>query len=170
MSSPLDSSNAGGAEQAFREAFLRLAENRPERLPLGRAVSQNAVALEAGRDPSALKKSRYPGLVAEIQDWIRDQHKAPTGQGCNLVRPQSKNKRSQAQSSEDVKRQRDQLAAKLVEASTLIVELTEKISELEGELRKTQATRSRRKSSKRGRVALKDVWTPPVQTNDSRSG
>ena len=59
-----------GAEQTFREAFDRLKRGKPQRLPLGTPVSQNNVAKEAGKDPSALKKARYPVLVNEIQQWV----------------------------------------------------------------------------------------------------
>ncbi len=59
-----------GAEQNFRDAFDRLKRGKPQRLPLGIPVSQNNVAKEAGKDPSALKKARYPALVDEIQQWV----------------------------------------------------------------------------------------------------
>lgn len=121
MSSPLDKNTGRSAEQAFREAFIRLIENRPERLPLGTRVSQNAVALEAGRDPSALKKSRYPILIAEIQNWRRDQHQTPSE--SPLGRSQGKKTRSQTEEIINLEGQRDKLASKLVEASATIVEL-----------------------------------------------
>ncbi|MQT61082.1 hypothetical protein GHO41_27495 [Pseudomonas sp. FSL R10-0399] len=57
------------AEQGFREAFERLKKDQPIRVPQGTPLSQNLVAKEAGNDPSALKKSRFPDLVAEIQHW-----------------------------------------------------------------------------------------------------
>jgi hypothetical protein len=59
-----------GAEQNFRDAFDRLKRGKPQRMPLGIPVSQNNVAKEAGKDPSALKKARYPALVDEIQQWV----------------------------------------------------------------------------------------------------
>jgi hypothetical protein len=59
-----------GAEQNFREAFDRLKRSAPKRLPTGTAISQNNVAKEAGKDPSALKKARFPSLVNEIQQWV----------------------------------------------------------------------------------------------------
>lgn len=123
MSSALGKSTVRSAEQAFREAFIRLIENRPERLPLGARVSQNSVALEAGRDPSALKKGRYPTLIAEIQNWVRDRHQTSAAQGIRLGHSQSKKTRSQTEEIEDLKRQRDKLTSKLLEASATIVEL-----------------------------------------------
>lgn len=59
------------AEQSFREAFKRLKSNNPKILPLNSPVTQNNIAREAGRDPSALKKDRYPLLILEIQAYIQ---------------------------------------------------------------------------------------------------
>lgn len=64
--------NLGRAETLFRAAFERLKEDEPAILPKGAAVSQNNVAKEAGRDPSALKKERYPHLITEIQEYVAD--------------------------------------------------------------------------------------------------
>jgi len=58
------------AEKEFRDAFDRLKRGRPERSPSRTIVSQNSVAKEVGRDPSALRKSRYPDLVRDIQAWV----------------------------------------------------------------------------------------------------
>ena len=58
------------AVEQYNAAFERLKHNRPERLPKGALVSQNNVAKEAGSDPSALKKSRFPLLIAEIQKYV----------------------------------------------------------------------------------------------------
>jgi hypothetical protein len=58
------------AESKFRASFERLKEGRPQILAVGTAVSQNNVAKEAGADPSALRKSRYPALIREIQAWV----------------------------------------------------------------------------------------------------
>lgn len=37
-------------------------------------MSQNEVAREAGRDPSAFKKSRYPIAVMKVQNYIQQQN------------------------------------------------------------------------------------------------
>ena len=58
------------AEIKYREAFERLKKGKPDRLKKGTKVSQNNVAKEAGSDPSALKKQRFPELVREIQTWV----------------------------------------------------------------------------------------------------
>lgn len=60
----------GKAEEAFRAAFERLKIGQPKLLKRGAAISQNNVAKEAGVDPSALRKSRFPTLVREIQAWV----------------------------------------------------------------------------------------------------
>jgi hypothetical protein len=71
MSSPENSDvSISSAEGAFRDAFQRLQIRAPIRLPKRSAVSQKNVALEAGKDPSALKKSRFPTLVDEIKRYV----------------------------------------------------------------------------------------------------
>ena len=62
----------GKAETAFREAFIRIKKGETHLLPKNTKISQNNIAREAGCDPSALKKSRFPRLVAEIQQWIKE--------------------------------------------------------------------------------------------------
>lgn len=63
------------AAEQYRAAFERLKNNKPERLPKGTLVSQNNVAKEAGSDPSALKKTRFPLLIAEIQMYVESYSK-----------------------------------------------------------------------------------------------
>lgn len=58
------------AELKFRNAFECLKQGKPDILPKGTPLSQNNVAKEAGVDPSALRRARFPELVAEIQEWI----------------------------------------------------------------------------------------------------
>ena len=67
----------GDAEKLFRDAFDRLKRDKPKVLPQGTSVTQNNVAREAGRDPSALRKDRYPRLIREVQKWIEDNGSAP---------------------------------------------------------------------------------------------
>ena len=55
----------GKAELDFSAAFERLKYGNTLILPPGSPVSQNNVAREAGRDPSALRKSRYPRLCTK---------------------------------------------------------------------------------------------------------
>lgn len=58
------------AEQRFRLAFERLKANTPKLVEFGTLVTQNNVAREAGCDPSALRKARFPALIREIQAYI----------------------------------------------------------------------------------------------------
>ncbi|WP_414728273.1 hypothetical protein [Zhongshania aliphaticivorans] len=61
------------AEESFRAAFERLKKGCNVILEGKVPVTQNNVAREAGRDPSALKKNRYPLLVLEIQAFVKAQ-------------------------------------------------------------------------------------------------
>ncbi|MGA4456231.1 hypothetical protein [Pseudomonas fortuita] len=118
------------AEQGFREAFERLKRGQPLRVPQGLPLSQNLVAKEAGNDPSALKKARFPSLVAEIQHWVSNN--APQKEESN--RQAAKKKRQQNRSYreriEELKVQRDSLASLLLEADAKILELTQELANL----------------------------------------
>jgi hypothetical protein len=125
----------GRAEKAFRDAFERLKLDKPERLPQGTPVSQNNVAKETGNDPSALKKSRYPGLIQEIQHWINEQNieASPSTRQKTLV--QRKRNRSLKETISELKSQRDNAASLLVEADAKILELTMENNRLQALLR-----------------------------------
>ncbi|WP_245841562.1 hypothetical protein [Pseudomonas abyssi] len=106
------------AEGAFRQAFERLKVNQPLIIPKGSAVTQNNVAREAGVDPSALKKSRFPALVESIQNWVSDNNQrmqsgqSQRGKNCGL--------RERLAS---MKEQRDRALNLLANADALILEL-----------------------------------------------
>ena len=122
------------AADQYRDAFERLKLNRPQLLPKGTPVSQNNVAKEAGSDPSALKKSRFPSLIAEIQSYV-EQHaeeRTPSLHKVNLLARQKS--RALRDRIEQVGRQRDQLASLLCEADAKIIELYDRIAELERQL------------------------------------
>ncbi|WP_374855142.1 hypothetical protein ACEWX4_13540 [Acinetobacter indicus] len=117
------------AELQFYEAFMRLKENKPIHLPKGTLVTQNNVAKEAGVDPSALRKSRYPELINEIQEWIE----------LNDQKGISKKKVAKKLNSEVAElqvtintliEQRDNAMSKLLAAQIKIIELTNKINGL----------------------------------------
>ena len=122
---------SGGAEQAFRDAFDRLKRNKPERLPTHTPVSQNMVAKEAGCDPSALKKSRYPSLIAEIQQWLKghDHVKAPSSRQSMLAR--RRRNRSLKKKIAAFKCERDHAVTLLVEADAKILDLTMEMAHLQ---------------------------------------
>ena len=117
------------AERAFREAFERLKGGLPEVLPHGARVSQNNVAKEAGRDPSALKKDRFPELVRDIQEWVR-KHVSPAADPQSDQRAQAKIAELKATIASLVE-QRDRMASELLSAKHKIFEQWQKIQRLE---------------------------------------
>lgn len=122
------------AADQYRDAFERLKLNRPQLLPKGTPVSQNNVAKEAGSDPSALKKSRFPSLIAEIKTYV-EQHAKERPPSLNQVNLLARQKsRALRDRIEQVARQRDQLASLLSEADAKIIELYDRIAELERQL------------------------------------
>lgn len=122
------------AAEHYRAAFERLKKNIPELLPKGTTVSQNNVAREAGSDPSALKKSRFPLLIAEIQKYIEmhaEERPLSVRQVNLLARQKNRGLRARL---EEIKQQRDKLASLLSEADATIIELYDRIAELERQL------------------------------------
>ena len=113
----MSSTDKKTAETLFREAFKRLKLNRPRVLKKGSLITQNNVAREAGRDPSALKKDRYPILVLEIQEYVRSQTKKPKSKKHTTDR----RNRSLKQKNIDLSNQRDTLAS-IVEAQDELIE------------------------------------------------
>ncbi len=122
------------AGEQYRAAFERLKNNNPERLPKGSSVSQNNVAKEAGSDPSALKKTRFPLLIAEIQKYVEghaEQRPPSVRQVSLLARRRNRGLRERI---EEITQQRDHLASLLSEADATIFELYDRIVELERQL------------------------------------
>ena len=122
------------AGERYRAAFERLKSNKPERLPKGSSVSQNNVAKEAGSDPSALKKSRFPLLVAEIQKYVEEhgEERPPSARQVSLLARQKN--RGLRERIEVISQQRDHLASLLSEANATILELYDRMAELERQL------------------------------------
>ncbi|ELF10557.1 hypothetical protein [Escherichia coli] len=119
------------ANEQYRAAFERLKNNKPERLPKGSLVSQNNVAKEAGSDPSALKKTRFPLLIAEIQKYVELQIKERPPSARQLRIIARKKNRELRERLEEIEQQRDHLASLLLEADATILELYDRIAELE---------------------------------------
>nr|WP_063619477.1 hypothetical protein [Moraxella osloensis] len=114
------------AELKFYEAFLRLRENKPNILPKGTKVTQNNVAKEAGVDPSALRKSRYPELIDQIQSWLEShpsEEKKQTYEKKTYLEQITQLK----QRIEVITAQRDMATSKLLEAQSKILELNAKL-------------------------------------------
>lgn len=128
-----DSTKATAVDQ-YRAAFERLKADVPERLTRGSLVSQNNVAKEAGSDPSALKKSRFPFLIDEIKQYVEEQaqNRSPSVRQVRL-KARAKNRDLRVRI-EELIQQRDHLASLLSEADATILELYDRITELERDL------------------------------------
>lgn len=122
------------AEQRFRDAFERLKLGVPVVLPKRTPVSQNNVAKEAGCDPSALRKTRFPLLVLAIQEWV-ESHKIEQQPSARqrLLKQRNKN-RNMRETIADLKKQRDIAVGLLADADMRIVELTEKLADVQARL------------------------------------
>ncbi len=133
-STPVDHTSRRSAEAVYRDAFERLKCGMPKRLPKGSSVSQNNVAKEAGSDPSALKKARFPTLIAEIQRYVaehRTDRQPSPRQSMLAQRGRNRNLRERIG---EISMQRDQMACMLNEANAKILELMERVAELEAKL------------------------------------
>ena len=145
------------AEANFREAFERLKIGAPKILSASAQVSQNNVAKEAGCDPSALRKSRFPSLVAEIQNYVATHDgECPESERQKLLK-QRKRSRTARETIADLKKQRDAAAGLLVEANAQIAILTRRlayaevrINDLQPKAGITQLSESKPKGSPRG--------------------
>ncbi|MBS0194664.1 MAG: hypothetical protein JSR34_10485 [Proteobacteria bacterium] len=124
---PEPEATKAGAEAAFRSAFARLRSGCPEILPAGTRVTQNNVAREAGRDPSAFKKKRYPELVREIQGFLASP-KSAAGRIANEV---PENKKSGTAELARLRDERDLLLVQLLAAKQKIFEQWQLIQRFE---------------------------------------
>lgn len=126
----MKSSKPKTAEANFKQAFERLKAGTSTLLAPGTPVSQNNVAKEAGCDPSALRKTRFPSLVAEIQNYLT----AHGGDRQLSERQKLLERRQQSRSARemiaDLKKQRDSAASLLLEANAQIGILTRRQRDL----------------------------------------
>jgi hypothetical protein len=127
-------SGVSRAEDSFRQAFQRLKIDRPERLPKGTPISQNNVAKEAGCVPSALRKSRFPSLIAEIQRFVEDQVKISPVSPRQTMLSQRQRNRSLKDAIVALKIERDHAFSLLLEADAKILELALDNSTLQARL------------------------------------
>lgn len=126
MSSKIfESRKVSKAELKFRDAFQRLKLGRPDILPKGTPISQNNVAKEAGVDPSALRRVRFPELVSDIQAWI-DAHRdeAPQNSPRQMMLAQRSRNRDLKEKVKALEEQRDRALGQLLDAQSCILELT----------------------------------------------
>jgi hypothetical protein len=114
----------GRAERAFRDAFDRLKLGKPKILPRNARVTQNNVAREAGLDPSALKKSRFPTLVVDIQRWAEEHSSDEPISPRQMLLAQRSRARDLRSRIEALEAQRDDALSLLVQAEARIVDLT----------------------------------------------
>ena len=121
----------GDAEKCFWDAFERLKTGRSIILPRGTPVSQNNVAREADRDPSALRKSRYPRLIRAIQKWVEDNGSGPRSRtsSASLLKGARDKNRSLTKRIEEVICQRDTAMARLVIAEDSILQLHQRLED-----------------------------------------
>lgn len=124
-SKPTEPRKVSKAELKFREAFERLKAGKPDILPKGTLLSQNNVAKEAGVDPSALRRVRFPELVADIQAWI-EAHKdeATTKSPRQMMLAQRSRNRDLKEKVEALEEQRDKALGQLLDAQARILDLT----------------------------------------------
>lgn len=115
------------AELRYRASFERLKANKPQILSPNSPVTQNNVAREAGQDPSALKKVRFPELIRDIQTWINERQD-PTTISSERKAPQKKDYRDKYKK---MREQRDKALQLLVEADALILQLSNQLEELD---------------------------------------
>lgn len=121
------------AEDRFRKAFERLKEGNPRVLKRGAPLTQNNVAREAGCDPSALKKTRFPSLIRQIQAYLEIHRNDQSAVGSQTKRKRTAN-RSIKERLDDTVRQRDHAQSVLASANERIVELTEEVQSLRRQL------------------------------------
>ena len=140
MSSWSPKDDVGGAERAFWDAFGRLRVGKPKVLPTQTPVTQNNVAREAGKDPSALKKARFPTLVRTIQLWIETQ---PQAKRSPSPREQAESARSRSRDlvarNQQLKQDRDLLHSQLIAAQLELSELYREVVGLRSRANKNVA-------------------------------
>lgn len=127
------------AEDSYRAAFLRLKSNRPIRLAVGTVVSQNNVAKEAGVDPSALRKSRFPSLIAEIQHYVTENCSHHVSARQEILARRKKTRTLKERLTAAIE-QRDTLTGLLNDANARVVALATQVSQLQAMLPRSEVT------------------------------
>lgn len=141
-SKTLEPKKISKAELKFRDAFERLKLGKPDIVPKGTPLSQNNVAKEAGVDPSALRRVRFPELVLEIQTWIenhKEEHVSNIPRQMMLAQ-RSKNRTLKERISA-LEKQRDDALSKIVDTHAVIVELMLENERLRSQLPKNKVFR-----------------------------
>lgn len=128
MSSKLET-----AEQRYRAALERLKAGTPKLLPHGTSVSQNNVAKEAGTDPTALKKARYPALIREIKALVEINNAETTAKKERQTRQRRARDDAKAANIK-LQAQRDHAQSQLVCAHRRLLELLQENATLQSQL------------------------------------
>ena len=129
------------AELKFRNAFECLKQGKPDILPKGTPLSQNNVAKEAGVDPSALRRARFPELVAEIQEWIEAyKYEKTTKSPRQMMLAQRSRNRDLKEKYSSLEEQRDKALSQLLDAEACILELTLENQRLRAQLPSSKVT------------------------------
>ncbi|ORL70543.1 hypothetical protein B7H19_04595 [Pseudomonas putida] len=126
------------AEQRFRLAFERLKANKPNVLNPGSVVSQNNVAREAKCDPSALRKSRFPSLIREIQAYIEINTQDRPSKRKELLRQRGL-RADMKKRLDEVITQRDVAQSQLISAQRRVIELTFELQSVKEQLMNFQS-------------------------------
>lgn len=121
------------AEERFRKAFERLKSGNPTVLKPGILITQNNIAREAGCDPSALKKARFPAFIREIQAYI-ELHSGEEDSANQKTKQKRAKNRSIQERCANAERQRDKVQSILASANMRILELSEEIRSLQRQL------------------------------------
>lgn len=122
------------AEERLRDAFERLKLGLPVTLPKGTRVTQNNVAKEAGNDPSALRKSRYPLLVMDIQEYVEANKDRELVSAQQKALKKKRKNRDAKKVITDLKQQRDKAIDRIMHANLRIIELSETVDDLRAKL------------------------------------
>lgn len=85
----MNSNVKGVGLQDLYDALLRLVNDSPERVKKGTKISLRSVALEAGKDPSLIRKGReiYANLIADIEHYAaiqKEKNSKKNGQVAEL--------------------------------------------------------------------------------------
>lgn len=76
----------------YFEALERLKNNKPERVPKGTKITNDAVAIEAGRKKGSIKKSReiFTDLIITIDEASQKQNKPKLDEKAKLEKAKNK--------------------------------------------------------------------------------
>ncbi|EKT4481561.1 hypothetical protein QEM02_001646 [Pseudomonas putida] len=117
--------------QAYYKALDRLIANKPELLPKGTKITLNAVAIEAGKSPGSIKKSRsvYTPLIEEINIRAKEQQERSKPGALQVQQANAKASKARAEATDYEAKYKEALARELM----LLIAW----DELNQELRKT---------------------------------